>query len=231
MPDNNPRFRLTTGQKLLRNLLLIAVITVLLWCMADRPLLSAQQVVNRGERRQLLEESTLLFRYDDHRLGYSFAAGVTDSHFHLTRVQGGPLFWKRNGGTVYSFPLEGDPPLMLLSDNYAPPDAPKTSSYFSAAAYCPGAVSGKIILSTPAVEGISAARMYSTLFLCENGVFLFFLPKPELFQSGTGEYEILSFTSHSYRGPTSVPITLTAEFYDEAGNTVAQSSRVYPASS
>lgn len=225
------KYSLTTGQKLLRNLLLTATVIAALWYIAGRPLFSAQQVVNLEEQRQLLDESTLLFRYDDDLYGYSFAAGVTDNYFHLTRVQGGPLLWKRNGGTVYSFPLTGAPPLMLLSDNYAPPDTPKAQFWFTAAAYCPGAVSGTVTLSTPAVDGITAAHLSSTLSMQKNGVFLFFLPKPEEFFAGTGEYELLSFTSHSYRGPTSVPITLTAEFYDGAGNVLAQSTKVYPASS
>lgn len=229
MRADKPRFQLTTGQKLLRNLLLIAAIGAVLWIMADRPMFSAQQAINCTERLQLLEESTLLFCHDDSRYGYSFAAGVTDSHFHLTKLWGGPALWERASERVYSFPLEEDFPLMLLSDNYAPPDAEKEQSYFSAAAYCPGAVSGKVTLSSPAVEGITAAHIESTAFLCENGVFLFFLPKPEVFHSGTGEYEMLDFTVFSGRNPTSVPITLTAEFYDQNGNHFAQSSRVYPA--
>ena len=83
--------------------------------------------------------------------------------------------------------------------------------------------------SSPAVEGITAAHIESTQFLCENGVFLFFLPRPEVFHSGTGEYEMLHLTMFSGRNPASVPITLTAEFYDQAGNILIKSSRVYPA--
>ena len=229
MHDNKSRFQLTTGQKLLRNLLLIAAIGTVLWIMADRPMFSVQQAINYTERLQLLEESTLLFHHDDNRYGYSFAAGVTDSHFHLTKLWGGPALWERASERVYSFPLERDLPLMLLSDNYAPPDAEKEQSYFSAAAYCPGAVSGKATLSSPAVESITAAHIESTAFLCENGVFLFFLPKPEVFHSGMGEYEMLYFTMFSGRNPVSVPITLTAELYDQSGKLFAQSSRVYPA--
>ena len=229
MRGDKPRFHLTTGQKLLRNLLLIAAIGAVLWIMADRPMFSAQRVMNRAERLQLLEESTLLSRYEDSRRGYTFAAGITDSHFHLTKLWGGPALWERASERVYSFPLEGDTPLMLLSDNYAPPDAGKEQAYFPAAAYCPGAVSGKATLSSPAVEGITAAHIESTQFLCENGVFLFFLPRPEGFHVGTGEYEMLHLTMFSGRNPASVPITLTAEFYDQAGNILTKSSRVYPA--
>ena len=231
MRADKPRFHLTTGQKLLRNLLLIAAIGAVLWIMVDRPMLSAQRVMNRAERLQLLEESTLLFHYKDSRRGYAFAAGITDSHFHLTKLWGGPVLWDRVSERVYSFPLEGDTPLMLLSDNYAPPDAGKEQAYFPAAAYCPGAVSGKATLSSPAAAGITAAHIESTGFLCENGVFLFFLPRPEGFHSGTGEYEMLNLTMFSGHNLASVPITLTAEFYDQAGNVLAQNSRVYPANS
>ena len=73
-----------------------------------------QRVMNRAERLQLLEESTLLSRYEDSRRGYTFAAGITDSHFHLTKLWGGPALWERASERVYSFPLEGDIPMMLL---------------------------------------------------------------------------------------------------------------------
>ena len=69
MRADRPRFQLTTGQKLLRNLLLIAAIGAVLWVMADRPMFSAQQAINYAERLQLLEESNLLYRHDDSRYG------------------------------------------------------------------------------------------------------------------------------------------------------------------
>lgn len=224
-----PKISLTTGQKLLLNLLLIAFAVAILWVRAGSPFFSIQRAMHHKERRQLLAESTLIFRYEDERYGYTLAAGRTDRHFHLTRMSDESLFWSRTDNfTVHSFALEKGVPIMLLSDNYAPPDGEAERSWFTAAAYCPGAVSGKATLYAAPGENSTEAEIVSEEFLCENGVFLFFLPRPEQFISGTGEYEILYQTMYPARRIGTVPVTLTVELYDENGALFAQASQLYP---
>lgn len=234
MRTDRPRRSLTTGQKLLCNLLLTAATLVLLWLFFHKPFLSPQSALNYMEKQQLLSESDLIFRYDDDLYGNHLAAGVSDSHFHLTYLRRDRLFWRRdNSTTVHSFPLEEGLPVAFLSESASLPGDPE-SRYFAAAAYCPQpeAVSGRAVITVAAGPYSTEARIVSETFLREKGVFLFFLPRPQSFSANSGEYQLMwlqmrvgDFLSNG----VDVDVTLEVELYDAAGNVVAQNSRFFPA--
>lgn len=99
-------------------LLLCLVILLFLWLRADRPCLAEQNVLNRLERANLAEESRLLntqfailagyngsLQYEEH-----LAAGITDTHLHMTRLWKRSFLWYppkgRTTPRVYAWPLE-----------------------------------------------------------------------------------------------------------------------------
>ena len=102
--------------KLLLYLLLSTAILFFLWARAECPRLTAQGALNRVESSNLAPKSRLIstdFLGTVNSNGTNYrryiAAGVTDTHLHMTEVWKGSFFW-RHTGRLYmpltSIPLE-----------------------------------------------------------------------------------------------------------------------------
>lgn len=105
-------------RKLIRYLLLCAVLLLTLWLLDGKPVFTAQRDLNRLERASLAEESRLLDtrfvifascnsspQYEEY-----LAAGVTETHLHLARLWKRGFLWYlpqgRSAAQVYAYPLE-----------------------------------------------------------------------------------------------------------------------------
>lgn len=216
--------------KLLVYLLISAAILFFLWARAECPRLTAEGALNRIESANLAPKSRLIsasFLHNVHSSGINYrrymAAGVTDTHLHMTELRKGAFLWHAPDlkYSLFSLPLEGGPIAGL-----APDDWPFDYNFFL---YTPQPAEGWI--ATVAIGDQS----YTTRGACDpSGFTLFSFPQLEDCEEAVGN----NLKAHAYdmlnirydKDNKTMDISLAVVLYDASGEPMGFAARDYPAS-
>lgn len=217
--------------KLLLYLLLSAVILFFLWAQADCPRLTAQGALNRIESSHLLPKSRLIsvpfmnqLVSDGVNYRRHMAAGLTDTHLHITEVRKGAFLWhspNRHYNPLLSLPLEEGP-----MASFAPDEWPFDYSFFL---YSPQPAESWV--ATVTVGDLS----YTTEGACDpSGFTLFEFPQLEDCSETVGN----NLKAHAYdmlnigyaKDSKNMDISLTVALFDADGQPAGFTATEYPAS-